>query len=53
MVSVPDEEIAAAVLASVRSRTSAESVAASLLPAMLMVTEVSVPSEPATGNVSV
>ena len=53
MVRVPELEMAAAVLASVRSRTSAERSAASLLPAMLMVTEVSVPSEPATENVSV
>ena len=51
MVSVPDEEMAASV--SVRLRTSAESVAASLLPAMLMVTEVSVPSALATEKVSV
>ena len=38
---------------SFRLRTSAESTAASLLPAMLMVTEVSVPSALATEKVSV
>jgi hypothetical protein len=53
MVRVPELEMAAAVLASVRSRTSAESTAASLLPAMLMVTEVSVPSALATEKASV
>ena len=51
MVSVPDEDMAA--LVSFRLRTSAESTAASLLPAMLMVTEVSVPSALATEKVSV
>ena len=52
-VSVPEVEISDAELVSVRLRTSAESTAASLLPAMLMVTEVSVPSELSTQKVSV
>ena len=53
MVGVPELEMAAAVLASVRLRTSAEGTAASSLPRMLMVTEVRVPSALATWKVSV
>jgi hypothetical protein len=53
MVSVPELEMAAAALVSVRLRTSAESTAASLVPRMLMVTEVGVPSALATWKVSV
>ena len=45
--------MSAAVLVSVRLRTSVESTAASLVPAMLMVTEVGVPSALATWKVSV
>src|SRR2546421_9881759 len=44
VVRVIELEISAARLVSVRLRTSAERTAASLVPAMLMVTEVSVPS---------
>src|SRR5438874_12275706 len=44
MVSVPAVEISAARLVSVRFFVSAERTAASLVPRMLMVTEVSVPS---------
>ena len=53
MVSVPEVEMSAAVLVSVRLRMSAESTAASLVPRMLMVTEVVVPSALATAKVSV
>ena len=53
MVSVPELEMSAAALVSVRLRTSVESTAASLVPAMLMVTEVGVPSALATWKVSV
>ena len=52
MVSVPESEMSAAALVSVRLRTSGESTAASLVPRMLMVTEVGVPSA-LTGKVSV
>ena len=48
MVSVPEVEMSAAALVSVRLRMSAESTAASLVPRMLMVTEVGVPSALAT-----
>src|SRR5258707_1183065 len=53
MVSVPAVEISAARLVSVRVFVSAERTAASLVPRMLRVTEVSVPSALATANVSV
>ena len=53
MVSVPEVEMSAARLVSVRLRVSDERTAASLVPAMWMVTEVSVPSALATENVSV
>jgi len=52
MVSVPAVEISAARLVSVRLATAAERTAASLVPAMWMVTEVRVPSALATANVS-
>ena len=45
--------MSAAALVSVRLRMSAESTAASLVPRMLMVTEVRVPSALATVKVSV
>src|SRR3979490_2558692 len=50
MVSVPAVEISAARLVSVRLATSAERTAASLVPAMWMVTEVRVPSAVATAD---
>ena len=53
MVSVPEVEMSDARLVSVRLRVSADSTAASLVPRMLTVTEVSVPSAEATENVSV
>ena len=53
MVSMPEAEMSAAALVSVRLRTSVESTAASLVPRMLMVTEVGVPSALATWKVSV
>ena len=53
MVSVPEVEMSAAALVSVRLLTSAESTAASLVPRMLIVTEVGVPSALATVKVSV
>src|SRR5439155_16294637 len=52
MVSVPAVEISAARLVSVRVFVAAERTAASLVPRMLMVTAVSVPSALATENVS-
>ena len=51
MVSVPP--VASAALVSVRLLTSAERTAASLVPRMLMVTDVVVPSALATAKVSV
>ncbi|MNY66141.1 hypothetical protein D3C86_2035170 [compost metagenome] len=53
LVSVPEVLIAAAVLPSVSSSTSADRTAASLVPRMLIVTVVSVPSAAATVKVSV
>ena len=53
MVSVPEALMAAAALVSVRLRTSADTTAASLVPRMLMVTEVAVPSLLSTGKLSV
>ena len=53
MVSVPAVEMSPAVSVSVRLLTSAESTAASLVPRMLMVTDVVVPSALATAKVSV
>ena len=53
MVSVPEVEMSTAVLVSVRLLTSADSTAASLVPRMLTVTEVIVPSALATAKVSV
>ena len=53
MVSVPEVLMSAAELVSVRFRSSADRTAASLVPRMLMVTEVCVPSALATVKVSV
>ena len=53
MVSVPEVEISAARSVSVRLRVSAATIAASLVPRMLMVTEVWVPSALVTSKMSV
>src|SRR3954451_4680081 len=53
MVSVPEVEMSVAELVSVRLAVSADRTAASLVPRMLMVTEVRVPSALATEKVSV
>ena len=53
MVSVPEVEMSAAALVSVRLAVSADSTAASLVPRMLTVTEVTVPSALDTAKVSV
>ena len=53
MVSVPEVEMSAAALVSVRLAVSADRTAASLVPRMLTVTEVTVPSALETAKVSV
>ncbi len=53
IVSVPELEMSVAELVSVRLRVSEESVAVSLVPRILMVTEVVVPSADVTVKVSV
>ena len=53
MVSVPEVEMSAAALVSVRLAVSADRTAASLVPRMLTVTEVTVPSALDTVKVSV
>jgi hypothetical protein len=52
MVSWPEVEIASAVSASVSAATADDSTAASLVPRMLIVTEVAVPSALVTAELS-
>jgi hypothetical protein len=53
MVSWPEVEIASPVSASISAATADDSTAASLVPRMLMVTEVAVPSALVTVKLSV